>query len=64
MRLSGELIRYKKTANQSKSESTKKEKDIMNKEMLLSDLKERSNTFLNMIKDRDDVITQLNAKIK
>ena len=64
MRLSGELIRYKKTANQSKNESTKKEKDIMNKEMLLNDLKERSNMFLNMIKDRDDVITQLNNKIK
>ena len=64
MRLSGELIRYKKTASQSKSENSKKEKDIVNKELLLSDLKERSNTFLNMIKDRDDVIAQLNAKIK
>ena len=47
-----------------KNDISKKEKEIKDKENIISDLKDRTDNWLNMIKERETIINELNKKIK
>ena len=47
-----------------KNDVTKKEKEIKDKENIITDLKDRSDKWINMIKEREVIINELNKKIK
>ena len=44
--------------------SSKKEQDIKDKEILISDLKERSENWVNIVKEREQLINEQSLKIK
>ena len=44
--------------------STKKEQDIKDKELIINDLKERSDNWINLIKDREQLINEQSSKIR
>ena len=44
--------------------SSKKEQDIKDKELIISDLKERSENWVNLIKEREQLINEQSLKIK
>ena len=44
--------------------TTKKEQDIKDKELLISDLKEKADNWITMIKDREQLINEQSKKIK
>ena len=44
--------------------SSKKEQDIKDKELIISDLKERSDNWVNLIKEREQLINEQSLKIK
>ena len=44
--------------------SSKKEQDIRDKELIINDLKERSDNWVNIIKGREQLINEQNGKIK
>ena len=43
---------------------TQKERDLKDKEMLITDLKERTDNWVSMIKEREQIILEANKKIK
>jgi hypothetical protein len=45
-------------------ETNKKEKDIKERELIINDLKERSDNWITMIKERENLINEQNKKIK
>ena len=47
-----------------KNDISKKEKEIKDKENIITDLKDRTDNWLNMIKERETIINELNRKIK
>ena len=47
-----------------KNDISKKEKEIKDKENIITDLKDRTDNWLNMIKERETIINELNKKIK
>ena len=47
-----------------KNDVTKKEKEIKDKENIITDLKDRSDKWISMIKEREVIINELNKKIK
>ena len=47
-----------------KNDVTKKEKEIKDKENIITDLKDRGDKWINMIKEREVIINELNKKIK
>ena len=44
--------------------SSKKEQDIKDKELIINDLKERSDNWVNLIKEREQIINEQSLKIK
>ncbi len=44
--------------------SSKKEQDIKDKELIINDLKERSDNWVNLIKEREQLINEQSSKIK
>ena len=58
-----ELSTYKGNYNMKSSEFNRVEKDSINKELIIKDLKNEGNKFITMIKDREAIIENYSQKI-
>ena len=58
-----ELSTYKGNYTLKSSEFNKVEKDSINKELIIKDLKSEGNKFITMIKDRETIIENYSKKI-
>lgn len=63
-RLKKENMAYKSQLSNKGSDMCKREKEIKDKEMLINDLKDKTDNWLNMIKEREKLILESNNKIK
>ena len=62
LRKDNALMKSKLIANN--NISTKKEQDIKDKELIINDLKERSDNWVNLVKEREQIINEQSSKIK
>ena len=62
LRKDNALMKSKIIANN--NVSSKKEQDIKDKELIINDLKERSNNWVNLVKEREQIISEQSSKIK